>query len=256
MENQKKKFKAIIIILAAVLGLLLVVIFLRVFTYYQAEKEYEEISKISEEVPVVQGVVEETKPEIAKLNQKLEGQKEVNEDIIGWITLEDSKIDYPIVKGENNEYYMNHTVLGTENPAGAIFMETLNKDDFSDIVTFVYGHRMKDGSMFGNLKHYTDKEYWEVHREFQISTYQDNRIYEIFSVHRADVTDSTFQIFFEAGEEYERYLQEQKNVSFYETGVNVSKEDQIVILVTCAYDVQTERIVVLGKLKECESVFN
>lgn len=244
----------ITIILAAVLGLLLAVIFLRVLTYQQAAKEYEAIINVSEEIQHRREDAEDTKLETPKLNSKLEGQKSVNEDVIGWITLEDSQIDYPIVKGEDNEYYMNHTVLGTENPAGAIFMENLNKEDFSDIVTFVYGHRMKDGSMFGNLKYYTEQEYWDTHREFQISTYQDNRTYEIFSVHRADVTDSTFQIFFEAGEEYERYLQQQKQDSFYTTDVNVSKEDKVVVLVTCAYDVQSERIVVLGRLKECESI--
>lgn len=244
----------ITIILAAVLGLLLAVIFLRVLTYQQAAKEYEAIINVSEEIQHRREDAEDTKLETPKLNSKLEGQKSVNEDVIGWITLKDSQIDYPIVKGEDNEYYMNHTVLGTENPAGAIFMENLNKEDFSDIVTFVYGHRMKDGSMFGNLKYYTEQEYWDTHREFQISTYQDNRTYEIFSVHRADVTDSTFQIFFEAGEEYERYLQQQKQDSFYTTDVNVSKEDKVVVLVTCAYDVQSERIVVLGRLKECESI--
>lgn len=187
--------------------------------------------------------------EIHTINPKLQSLQELNPDVIGWIEIPESNIDYPVMQGDNNQYYMDHTFYGTESAAGSVFMETQNRSDFSDLVTFVYGHRMRDGSMFGNLKYYEDSEYWAEHPEIYISTYAEEITYEIFSVHRAAVGSDTYTLFFEAGDTYERYLQSEKEKSWYDTGVEVDKNDRILVLVTCTADQKNERIVVLGRRK-------
>lgn len=227
----------------------------------EAQKEYDSLANRTEVFWDKEELLKaetESKPEGTPeepsfaINPKLEGLSEENPDTAGWIEIPGTNIDYPVVQGESNDYYIDHTFHGEENPAGAIFMEAANTKDFSDLVTFIYGHRMRDGSMFGNLKYYTEKRYWEEHPKIFISTQERELEYEIFSAHRAEVGTSTYTLFFEANEAYESYLQREKELSWYDTGVEVDRNDQVLILVTCTADQENERIVVLGKLKEQE----
>lgn len=254
MQRKKKQtknlnYKVVIWMSGSILLLILCVLAWKMISYHQARSEYKAIHTGAIKKSGIASMPSEGDLHMFEPDPRLIGQKDINADIVGWIEIPDTHIDYPVVQTDNNDYYMNHTFLGTENPAGAIFMEMQNQNDFSDLVTFVYGHRMKDESMFGDLKYYGDREYWEEHPEIHVYTYQENLVYEVFSVHRADVSENTFRLFFKAGEEYDAYLKEEKELSFYDTGVEVGSEDKVLVLVTCTADVKSERIVVLGKLK-------
>jgi len=85
-----------------------------------------------------------------------EGLRKINEDLVAWIQIPGIGLDYPVVQGEDNEYYLYHTFQKENNKAGSIFLDYRNHDDFTDRRVILYGHNMKDGSMFSNLKQYQD----------------------------------------------------------------------------------------------------
>ena len=248
MEKRKRKVKIIVRCLSGgVCALFIGLIVLRFSEYHRAQEEYDALAS---EVEIITPEIEESAGESENpftVNPKLNGLKEINPDVIGWIEIPDTNIDYPIVQGEDNRYYMEHTVYGTENAAGSIFMEAQNEGDFSDLVTFLYGHRMRDGSMFGNLKYYESEDYWNSHSEIYVSTYEEEMIYDIFSVHRAAVGEETYALFFEAGDAYDGYLQAEENKSWYDTGIEADRNSQVLVLVTCTADSKDERIVVLAR---------
>ena len=87
------------------------------------------------------------------------GLKAINPEVIGWIQIEGTSISYPIMKGKDNDYYLKHTFEGNYNAAGSIFIDYTNNSNFEDCNTIIYGHNMKNGSMFGLLrKHFKDRE--------------------------------------------------------------------------------------------------
>ena len=133
---------------------------------------------------------------------------EVNPDTIGWIRFypEPSQINYPIVQGQDNDEYLHRTFSANENTLGAIFLNVDNKADFSDRNSILYGHRMKDGSMFRHLQDYEEKSFWA----------------------------------------YQEFLDMTKEASAYDTGVEVTTEDTIVTLSTCTSASDEHRIVVQG----------
>lgn len=247
MKKRKRKIKLLHYLSGGACILFVSLIILYLYDSHKAQEEYDTLT-LKEEVitPENDEDAEETET-LFTVNPKLDGLQEINPDVIGWIEIPDTNIDYPVVQGDDNQYYIDHTIYGTENAAGSIFMEMQNEGDFSDLVTFLYGHRMRDGSMFGNLKYYEDEAYWSEHPEIYISTFTEELVYDIFSVHRAAVVEETYTLFFEAGASYERYLQAETEKSWYDTGIEAGKDSQILVLVTCTADQKDERIVVLAR---------
>lgn len=107
----------------------------------------------------------------------------VNPDIVGWIFAEGVDISYPVLQGSDNEYYLKHTLEGDYNFAGSIFMDYQNEPDLSDCNTIIYGHNMKNGSMFGSLKKYSNEDAYAVDPYFWILTPDANYRYEIQSAY-------------------------------------------------------------------------
>lgn len=177
----------------------------------------------------------------------------VNEDVVGWIRFENLAISYPIMRGEDNDYYLRHTTNRTENKAGSIFMDYLNAPDFSDKNTFVYGHNMKNKSMFGLLNNYSGEQYYREHPYFWIYTPQGAARYQIFSCYVGSAAGDSYQVGFGENEEFEAYLGRLRELSAYDTGVSVSKEDEIVSLSTCTASGDDYRFLVHGvKMEETQ----
>lgn len=113
----------------------------------------------------------------------------VNPDIYAWITIPDTKIDYPVLQSsEDNGYYLTHDQEGKENPSGALFTEDYNNKDFQDPITVIYGNNMEDGSMFGELDQYADGRYMEEHPYIYIQTDNGKTTlkYRVFAAYRSD----------------------------------------------------------------------
>lgn len=194
------------------------------------------------EIPVQDDPYMET---LAKVN--LESLREVNQDVLGWIVIPDTQLDYPLMRGEDNEYYLKRNWEGKSNAAGSIFMECVNNKDFKHFNTVIYGHRMKNGSMFGSLKNYFSKIYWEKHPYVYIYDDAGAHRYEIFAAYEATLEGSTYQVGFADDESKQEFLDNCISYSVIDTGVVPTIEDRIITLSTCVGIASDSRWVVQAR---------
>ena len=173
----------------------------------------------------------------------------VNSDIVGWLRIRALDISYPVVQGKDNDYYLHRTFEKTDNFAGCLFVNSYNMGDFTDQNTIIYGHNMKNGSMFGKLKNFNDPEVFKKSRYFWIFTPDFIYQYRIFSASVVDKTGLTYQISF-TDDEFDQFISRAYSNSVVDNqDVTVTKEDRIVTLSTCTGDDST-RFVVMGKLAQ------
>ena len=172
--------------------------------------------------------------------------KKINGDTVAWIYSEGTPIDYPVVLGEDNAFYLDHTFTGRPGSAGAIFMDMGNQDDFSDANTAIYGHHMRNGSMFASLDKYRKQSYYDAHPVIYLYTPGGNYAIELFSAYVRDA--SLLPHDFESPEAFLAYVEKIKALSDFKSDVSVGADDRIVTLVTCNYNYDDARYVVHGKL--------
>lgn len=170
-----------------------------------------------------------------------------NPDCVGWIRFPNLGISYPIMHGTDNDYYLHHTFKKQKKFAGSIFMDSANADDFSDMNTIIYGHNMKNGSMFALLHRYEKPETLTKEPCFYIYMLDGRHTYEIFSCYTT--TDIEYTVFHGAGAAYSEYLDGIKAHALYDTGIQVTGADKIVTLSTCTGNSKS-RFIVSGKLIE------
>ncbi len=176
--------------------------------------------------------------------------QEQNPDTVGWIEIPGTAIDYPIMQGEDNSYYLTRTFSGKENKAGSIFVESVNNGDLQDVHTILYGHNMKNGSMFGTLKKYRNEEYRKRHPYIYLYTPAHTYKYEIFACSEVSQDSDVYTVWYEADEAFGEFAKRLKEGSAYETGVSVSETDTLITLSTCV-SIETNRFVVHAKRIEC-----
>ncbi len=174
--------------------------------------------------------------------------KEKNEDTVGWIQIPATQISYPLMQRDDNSYYLNHTFSGKENSSGSIFVEKENSGDFSDMHTIIYGHNMKDGSMFAGLKEYRSPSYLVSHPFIYVELPDGIHMYQIFSVYEAEADSDSYTIGFAPDEQYGEFLKTLKGRSAYDTGVNVTQEDYVISLSTCTRNGENRYLVHAKKI--------
>lgn len=189
---------------------------------------------------------QETKEEPG-IQVDLKGLQEKNPDIIGWIYYEPAGISYPVLQDEDNTYYIKHTYVGEKNSTGSIFMDAWNSSDFSDMNTFIYGHNMRNGTMFGSLSDIRKKGTVQKYPCFWLLTEQGWQQYNIFSYYEADTAEKSFTIQFQSEGEYETFLTDIEKRSEEKLDVEVGTKDCIVTLSTCTSD-RSVRFLVHGVL--------
>lgn len=232
MKNLKSKLWIILTVILTIIFLFAVCnIYIEYKEYSTAQTSYSELSKKVHSSPI-----------------DFEALKDINPDIVGWLVVEGTGIDYPIVQGKDNEVYLNTTFEGFENKVGSIFMDVRNEGNFSDLNTVIYGHQMKDGSMFEPLVGYKEQSFYEAHPTFTIYTPESNDTYEVFSALITASDSSVYRIIFQDDEDYRHYLEESISQSLITTGVQVDDKDKIVTLSTCDYTYDEARMVVQGRL--------
>ena len=190
---------------------------------------------------------------IAPITVDFASLKQVNEDVVGWIYCEDSVIHYPILKGEDNDYYLHHSIEGQETKAGSIFMEAANRPDFSDPNSVLYGHHMKDKSMFASIEFWADQAYYEGHPVMWILTPEQDYRLDLFAGYTVSAHSDTYRLFSEGGEEFGEYLKGVKAKSDFTAEVELDAEGRYVMLSTCAYSFEDARYVLHGKLVAADS---
>lgn len=173
---------------------------------------------------------------------------------VGWIHFdaEDTKVDYPVVHGTDNEHYLHYDATDTYSRYGSIFMDYRNNSFTTDLHTIVYGHNMLDDGMFGGLHKYDDEEYFKNNpTTFWIATPEGVYHYQIFALNVVDPDDDIFTVGYKNTEVFNAFVQKIKEESIYDTGVSVEGTDRVVSLVTCS-DPNTQRFVISAKLIEEE----
>lgn len=186
---------------------------------------------------------------------KVKELKENNSDTKGWIQIEDTPINYPVMQGRDNEYYLKHDYQKENNKHGSIYIKTgCNINDTNSNV-IIYGHNLKDQEMFHSLLKYQDKSYYNKHKEIKIITENEELKYEIVAVFKSKVfyeeEENVFRYYdylsFENEAEYNKYLQNIKRLELYDTGVNAKFGEQLLTMITCDYSVQNGRMIVVAK---------
>lgn len=177
---------------------------------------------------------------------------EQNEDVVGWITIDGTQIDYPILQADNNMDYLTQNYNGDESRAGSIFLDYRNGITSTNQNTVVYGHRMKDGSMFQHLTKFLDHDFFNDHQTFEFDTLYRSYEAEVFAVYNTLTDFNYIETDFENEEQYEEILLKMQDKSRYETDVELSADDQIITLSTCDYELDENdgRLVLHAKLVE------
>lgn len=179
-----------------------------------------------------------------------------NNDLAGWLSIEGMKIDYPVMQGEDDEYYLHHDFYGKDSKYGCLYVK--GQADLDAGTNFIiYGHNMKDGSMFGDLDLYLKESFFKEHPVISFDTLYEERTYEIIAVFRSQVynaDDDVFKYyqFYQADtqEEFDNFYRNIKALSLYDTGVEAQFGDTFLTLSTCAYHVTDGRLVVVAKRTE------
>lgn len=229
--------------------------------YRSGSKEYDELQQyVLSEAPespeeLIPDVSDDTSSEETESSSakpmsriQLSALKKMNADAIGWIEIPGTMLSYPLVHTSDNVYYLTHTFKRQENKSGAIFVETSNDADFSDLHTLIYGHNMKDGSMFACLKNYAKQTYYEAHPYLYVDLEDGTHCYQIFSCHEAAVDDISYTIGYAADDTYASFLNALCTSSAYNTGVSVGIDDSVITLSTCTNKGESRFVVHAKKL--------
>jgi len=177
---------------------------------------------------------------------------EENEDAVGWLTIDGTQIDYPVVQADDNEQYLTCNFYLEETRAGSIFLDYRNDIDALDEEKniIVYGHRMKDGSMFQHLTKFLDEDFFHEHKTFTFDTLYESYEAEVFAVYHTLTAFDYIQTDFATDEAYEELLTDIKEMSKFTSDVDVTTDDQIITLSTCDYELDQDegRLVLQAKL--------
>ena len=181
-----------------------------------------------------------------------EALRENGPDIIGWLSLPDTAINYPVTQTDNNEYYLHHLYDGTYNKVGCLFADYENQADFSDRNTIIYGHNMRDGSMFAALNEYGEQGYYDGHPQMYLVTPGGGYTMEIFTTFVAEPGESgsdtsPWRLSWKDDGAYTTWLSEMAGRSVIETDVTVTSSDKVLTLSTCTPGGKS-RFIVMGKL--------
>ena len=162
--------------------------------------------------------------------------KSENNDVVAYIKVNNTNIEYPIVKTSNNKFYLNHSFDKSKNSRGWIFADYKNKFDNTDKNIVIYGHNMRDGSMFGSLKNILNEEWYNNTENMNITflTENGNYIYKVFSIYKIESEDYYIKTNFKNDADYEKFLNIIKNRSIKNFDVKLNVDDKILTLSTCA----------------------
>ena len=183
---------------------------------------------------------------ISIINQSIIDLQAKYANAIGWVFVPNTKIDYPFVWYKNNDYYLHRNINGKAAKAGTIFMDYRCKKDFTSENTIIYGHNMKNDSMFATLKYFNSKKFFDENRYGTIHLANRNLTLEFFAYMLIDPSTEKEIYKVELNDTYFEYVR--KNARYYRD-LGLTENDRIVTLSTCAYEFNDARMVVLARIK-------
>lgn len=237
------RFVLLIIVIGAILGIV----------FHFLDKE--EVKQESNLLNTIE--VDETKITSKKTKRvlQIEELQKVNSDIVGWVEVEGTNINYPVLQGSDNEFYMSHNYEKKESVYGSVFLDKDYDWNMESNNLLIYGHNMQDGSMFHDLLNYADEQYYKEHPKIRFTTPEEDVEYEIISAFRSRVyyksEKNVFRYYYfvnpESKEEYEEFVKNAKEASIYDTGKTAEYGDKLITLSTCAYHTEDGRFAVVGR---------
>ena len=186
-------------------------------------------------------------------NPSLQDLQKINADVCAWLTVYDTGIDYPVVRGKDDMEYINKDVYGDFALSGAIFLQSANQPDFSDPYNLIYGHHMSNGAMFGDVVEFADEEYFATHETGTLYLPEKTCSITFFACVETDAMDS--QIYGYIGEpdttgQMQQLLQYVQEHAVQYRDIGVTSQDSVIALSTCAESATNGRVVLFGKLQE------
>ena len=206
-------------------------IYIKLAKYKKADNVYKDIRKISKSTE----------------DNKDDELSSINSDYRFWLKVDNTNIDYPVVQSEDNDYYLTHDFNKDYLASGSIFMDYRNNFE-EDKSTIVYGHHMRNKTMFGELANYKDENFFNGNNLINIEYKGKTYTYQVFSAYVADLTEDYLKVDFENDEDYQSYINYITNRSMHKSDLQVSKEDKIITLYTCSYEFKDARTIVHAKL--------
>lgn len=171
----------------------------------------------------------------------------VNPEVIGWITIEDTPINYPLVQHNDNTYYLNYDSTNSPSIYGSIYIDHRNKSDLDNKNTLIYGHNMNNGSMFHTLINFKNQDFFEKHPYIYVSNLYKQFKYEVFAVYIVDANQETIGVKYTSNQNFLEYLNACQNRSLFKRFIKFTADDQIITLVTCSYELDNARTIVQAR---------
>lgn len=182
------------------------------------------------------------------LTVDFEALQAINSQVIGWISSDTGAINYPVVQGTDNDYYLTHLVDGTYNSNGSIFVDFRNAPGFADRNTIIYGHNMLNGAMFASLSLYSTPGYPAAHPELLLVTDEGSFSLQVFAGCVVPGNSDLYQMSYNGDEEFITYIDRVRSISDFTTEVPINEQDRIVTLSTCSYNYDDARYLLFCKL--------
>lgn len=222
--------------------------------YSSAKNSYEQLQELMRDTKSAQS----SEPESNQQNQfdtkgkniDFNSLQSINPDVIGWLRFDGCKIDYPVVQGTDNNYYLKHLYDKTYNSSGCLFLDYRNSMTLSDRNSVIFGHHMKNGTMFSDLSRYKEQSFYDAHPTFTLYTPQTNYTVEVFAAYVADLQDDAWKLTFDDESDFSKWLDKRTEKSLIHCGTYPTSVDKILTLSTCSYEFENARFVLFGVLME------
>lgn len=204
-------------------------------------------------------VEDKTTADLANINdsfmEKVKELQQENTDVKGWIRIENTNINYPLLQTTDNDYYLTHNYKKENSSYGSIFINHKSNIKDNNSNTIIYGHNMKNNQMFTDLLKYEDKQFYEEHPTIKIVTDENEEEYEIIYTFKSRVfyqdEKNVFRYYqyynFENENKYNEYINNCKEIQLYDTGKTATYGERLITLITCEYSQENGRMVIVAK---------
>lgn len=209
-------------------------------------KQYSDAGRLYDNIAQIAFDADTNENEISRINHA--ALAALNEDYVAWIQVDGTEISYPIVQSRQELYYLRRDFYRENSFAGTIFMDFRNNKDFSDTNTMIFGHNLRDGSMFAPLQEFIKSEFFNSNRFIHIDTPDRTFVYEIFAAYETVASKVPNYAGMLAQEQLDELMGQVNSLATQSSKIEVTPQDRILTLSTCGYSIKTARIIVHAKL--------
>lgn len=267
-KNSKVKRKMIYILIYFILIILVVLSIIYIIDFFSSKNEANEERKLLNTIQIdnnqiIEEIQEDTEIKNTKEIEKIDTERMIkvkelqkeNIDIVGWLEIEGTTINYPVLQGADNEYYMTHNYKKQKSKNGSIFLTKDYDWSIPSSNLLIYGHNLNNGTMFEELLKYKNKNFYEQHPTIRFTTAYEDAQYDIISVFKSKVyyksEKDVFRYYYfvnaNTEAEYNEFVENAKNASLYNIEASAKYGEQLITLSTCSYHVEDGRFAVVGR---------